>query len=152
MTQSQWHVIGRGLAGWHAKGINVSSSGGDINPGVYWTGAPTRGYLQDAIDGCLIYDASEADETAFTRLILSGPMCNPALEPTAHDRFGYGATAARMAPAMEGAFQALAVAASNPEYSGLDYVGVDRYRALLQTVPGIKIGTVRAGTIEWIAQ
>ena len=27
-----WHVIGRGMAGWHASGVNTSSSGGDLDP------------------------------------------------------------------------------------------------------------------------
>ena len=148
----RYHVVGRGKAGWHAKGINVSSSGGDLENGVYWTGAPTTGYRHQAVDGALIYDAKDADDAAFTRFVISGPMVDPSLDPEGVDRFGAEdrATAARMAPSLDGAFGVLAVMAQSDTFSGLDSVGVNVYRRLLRQVPGIKIGTIRAGgIIEW---
>lgn len=145
-----YHVVGRGMAGWHAKGINVSSSGGDLDNGMYWTGEPTIGYRHKAIDGALVYDAKDADPAAFARLIISGPMVDPALPPDGVSRFADHETAARMAPVLSGAFQTIALAASSPGYSGLDTVGVSVYRELLRAVPGIKIGTIRTGgTIDW---
>jgi hypothetical protein len=152
MTRSRvptWHVIGRGLAGWHASGVNVSSSGGDIRDGEYWTGEPTIKYLSEAIDGALVYDAREADPDAFTRLIVSGPMVNPALDPAEVSAFVDRYAAVRMAPMLGGEYAQLAEAAQAPTYTGLDYVGVAVYRELLRTVPGIKLGTVRAGVVIW---
>lgn len=148
----RYHVIGRGLAGWHAKGINESSSGGDLHPRPWWAGGFTKGYLEQAIDGALVYDASGADERAFTRLIISGPMVDPALPLMGVSKFvaDLRETAGRMAPALTGAFQTLAqTAADDPTYSGLDTVGVGVYRGLLATVPGIRLGTVRDGAIDW---
>lgn len=145
----QWYVIGRGFAGWHARGINVSSSGGDLEPRPWGAGGMTTGYLSEAIDGCLIYDAIDADPAAFTRLVLAGPMVDPKLPADGVDRFANRATAAAMAPALVGAFGTIAALASTPSYGGLDTVGVGVFRALLATVPGIKLGTVIGGVIRW---
>lgn len=41
-----WHVIGRGWNGWHAEGVNVSGTGGDL-----------CGYVAQAFDGATVYDA-----------------------------------------------------------------------------------------------
>ena len=99
----------------------------------------------------MIYDAKDADPDAFTRLILSGPMVNPAMPPMGHDRFNDRYRLGTMAQGLEGAFKALAVETlSNPQYSGLDYVGVGIYRELLRQVPGTKLGTIHeGGRIEW---
>ncbi len=111
----------------------------------------TRGYLQDAAEGCLVYDAEGADREVFSALVISGPMCDPALPPEGVSRFGADLreAATRMAPGLAGAFGTLATLAQSPSYSGLDTVGVDVYRDLLRTVPGIKIGRVVSGQIEW---
>jgi hypothetical protein len=140
----KYYVVGRGLAGWHAKGINVSSSGGDLDNGVYWTGEPTIGYRHEAVDGALIYDAIDADPDAFTRFIISGPMVDPKLPAGGVDR----GTLAAMVPGLE-AFLGLGVAALDPAYSGLDNVAVDVYRELLRAIPGIKLGTITGGVVVW---
>lgn len=149
MAPNEWYVIGRGLAGWHALGLKVSSSGGDLDDRPWWAGGIQAGYLSGAVEGCLVYDAAEADREAFTHLVLSGPMCDPELAPGTVNRFTDQTTAARMAPWLGGAFQQIAAAAQDPEYGGLDYVAVDVYRTLLAKVPGIKLGTVRAGVVVW---
>jgi hypothetical protein len=146
-----YHVIGRGLSGWHGKGINVSSSGGGLEDAPWWAGGVQYGYLGSAVDGCLVYDASgpEVDVDAFCKFIISGPMVDPALAPGAVSRFTDRGTAARMAPGLEGAFGTIAALAASESYGGLDTVGVDVYRGLLRAVPGVKVGTVHAGVIAW---
>jgi hypothetical protein len=145
-----YHVIGRGFNGWHAVGINVRSSGGDLENGTYWTGAPTTGYRFQCVPDALIYDASEAEYSVFARLVISGPMVDPALAPDAGSRFGDRETAARMAPGLSGDLQTVAMMAAAPTYGGLDTVGVNIYRDLLSRVPGIKIGRIDAdGTVIW---
>ena len=57
MANKEWHVIGRGFNGWHAKGVNVSSSGGDIVPRTFWTGERMTPYTEEAVEGALVYDA-----------------------------------------------------------------------------------------------
>jgi len=152
-SKHEWYVIGRGLAGWHASGINVSSTGGDLEPRAWWAGGMTTGYLAEAVDGCLIYDASEADARAFTAFILSGPMVDPKLQPGEIARFTDQAAAARMAPLMSGGFKTLATrAATDRDFHGLDSVSVSVYRGLLAAVPGMKLGTVQGGVIVWDEQ
>jgi hypothetical protein len=133
-------VIGRGKAGWHAAAHNVSSSGGTLD-----------GYLAQAAEGALVYDADGADYDAFSDLVISGPMVDPGLAPGTVRRFTDGETAQAMCGpgGLEGAFKSLAMAAQSPTYSGLDSVACDVYATLLATVPGVKIGYVRAGAVVW---
>ena len=153
---TRWYVIGRGFAGWHAEGINVSSSGGNLMPYTYWTGEQCTGYLAEAAEGCLVYDAEhlekdDAASDAFMHLVISGPMVKPSLQPDETDRFGDSEreTALMMSPALGGAFKTYALAAQYEEFTGLDYVGVGVYEALLRKVPGIKIGHVHNGSVVW---
>lgn len=140
MTRDRYGIIGRGKAGWHAAAHNVSSSGGTL-----------AGYLTEAADGALVYDADAADYDTFSDLVISGPMVDPGLPAGAVRRFSDGETSARMAGpgGLTGAFRTLAVAAQSPAFSGLDYVACDVYETLLRAVPGVKIGHVRAGAVEW---
>jgi len=139
---NEWHrrygIIGRGKAGWHAAAHNVSSSGGTLD-----------GYVAQADEGALVYDGDGADYDTFARLVISGPMVDPGLAPGTVKRFTDTETAARMADGLEGAFKALAELAQDATYGGLDYVAVDVYEGLLRGVPGVKIGHVRAGVVEW---
>jgi len=147
----RWAVIGRGFNGWHATGVDVSSSGGNLDPYTYWTGAPVPGYLAEAVEGALVYDAEKADPKAFIALVMSGPMVNPALPPDGVDRFSKADrdNALRMAPALSGGYQTLAVLAQSDKFTGLDRVGVAVYESLLRTVPGVKIGKVVKGAVRW---
>ena len=156
LTTWRWHVIGRGFAGWHAEGVNVSSSGGQLMPYTYWTGEQCSGYLSEAVEGALVYDVShlERDEVAseaFMHLVISGPIVKPSLPPDGVSRFGKSEreAALMMSPALGGAFKTYALAAQAEGFSGLDYVGVGVYEALLRTVPGIKIGHVHNGEVVW---
>jgi hypothetical protein len=150
-AEKRWHIIGRGFNGWHATGIDVSSSGGQLDPYEYWTGEKVSGYLAEAIEGALVYDASEADSVAFTRHVMSGPMVNPALPPDGVDRFSSAdrAAALRMAPALGGGYQTLAVMAQSEKFTGLDRVGVAVFAGLLRAIPGCKVGKVRKGKVVW---
>ena len=144
-TKDRWmtepySIIGRGKAGWHAAGHNVSSSGGTLD-----------GYLKDARNGALIYDAHDADTDAFTHLVIAGPMVDPDLPPGGVRRFGDQDAAARMCGpgGLTGAFKTIATLAQDASYSGLDYVACDVYETLLRAVPGMKIGHVHNGTVVW---
>lgn len=151
MAKQEWFVIGRGFNGWHAKGVEVSSSGGQLDPYTYWTGAKCEGYLAGAVEGCLVYDAKDADATAFTRFVLSGPMVDPSLPPDGDDKFTDEdrAAAARMLPALGGAFKTLAAWSQSPTYGGMDKVGVGIYEKLLSEIPGVKLGRVVNGKVVW---
>lgn len=153
--QTEYRLIGRGFNGWHASGISrgnkVSSSGGSLLPESWWAGGMTTGYLQQAAEGCLVYDAAQADESAFIRLVLKGPMCDPTLEPFEVNGFSEQdrVIAQSMLPGLEGSYKTLALVAQSRTYSGLDYVGVGIYEELLRKVPGVRIGHVKQGAIEW---
>jgi len=152
---NKWHVVGRGFAGsWHAEEINVSSSGGSLTPYTYWTGEKCTGYLAEAIEGALVYDAEhlERDEVAskaFIHLVISGPIVKPSLPPDEVDSFSASdkKCALEMSPALGGAFKTYALLAQCEGFGGLDCVGVGVYEGLLRRIPGIKIGHVHNGEI-----
>lgn len=151
MIRDNWRIIGRGKAGWHAKnGEHVSSSGGFLDR-LPWMGDTYRTYLDGAAEGCIVYDAEHADDDAFARLIISGPMVEPSLAPDAVDRFSDRYGAASMMPGLSGSFATIAALAQSDHYTGLDYVGIGVYRRLLATVPGMRLGTVRNGAVVWDA-
>lgn len=64
-----WQLISRGKVEWSAKAPNVSSSYGTL-----------ESYLDEAAEGCVVIDASEADYGAFADLVVSGPMPDCRLE------------------------------------------------------------------------
>jgi len=137
---TKWKCIGRGLAGWHASAVDCSSSGGTL-----------EGYVEKAEEGAFVYDADAADEEAFTRHILSGPMLCHLLPPDGDDKFTDSdrKAAARMMPGLGGGFRTLAILSQNKSYSGLDKVGIGIYANLLRKIPGMKIGKVKEGRVEW---
>ena len=145
-----WHVVGRGFNGWHAQGVDVSGSGGNLDPYTY-CGKPVSGYLAEAIEGALVYDAEKADPAAFTRHVMSGPMVSPALPSDGVERFSQAdrAAALRMAPALGGGYQTLAVMAQSEKFTGLDRVGVEVFAALLRQIAGVKVGKVVKGKVCW---
>lgn len=125
-ARTRWAVIGRGWVGWHGESADGSSrgSGGDL---AY--------YLQDAIPGALVYDASEADAAAFSRWVHAGPMIDPSLPPGTVSRFGsYPKNAEPVT--------------SRPR--ALDNVAVDVWERLArQDVPGIRWGRVKGRSVIW---
>jgi hypothetical protein len=140
MYDCKWSIIGRGLNGWHAEGTTdqgnrVSSSGGSLEPYTYWTGEQCPGYLAHAVEGALVYDASQADEDAFARLIISGPMVDPTLPQ------GTVRKLSERFPQIWGRL--------TDDLGGLDYVATDIFRELLAGVPGVKIGRVANGAVAW---
>lgn len=152
-ARKRWKVIGRGFNGWHATGCGVSSSGGDLEPRDWWAGGKTKGYLEEAYAGCLVYDASKADADSFIRLVMNGPIVNPLLKPSAVRRFSELDNLNTMLPGLGGGFKSIAqanIAGANFEgYSSLDYVGVGVFERLLRKVPGVRIGKVRKGKVVW---
>lgn len=135
----KYKVIGRGFCGWHAQNDDTSSSGGTL-----------EGYLEKAEEGTFVYDARDADRRAFTKLIISGPMIDTKLNPDEYEKFNHRESAKNMIPMMEGAFKTYLTAAVEDEtFSGLDCVGVNVYKRLLQKIPGVKVGYVKNGKVEW---
>ena len=126
MSQNQWHLIGRGLNGWHAAGINVTSSGGQLEPYTYWTGQECDGYAREAVDGAFVYDASEADPSIFARVVISGPMLHPELF-SGWRKFG-----------------------QDDFYPhSFDYVGPEIFERIYRMIPGMKFGHVQNGVCVW---
>lgn len=152
-TRTRWDVIGRGFNGWHAAGDGVSSSGGSLDGHTYWTGAKVAGYLAEAKDGALVYDAENAEPSAFIALVVNGPMVQPTLPPEAVSAFDQKGreSLAHMAPGLGGGYKTLALAAQDDKFTGLDSVGVAVYERLLRKVPGVKIGKVSNGAVIWEA-
>ena len=151
----RWHVVGRGLAGWHVCGVDadgnsVSGSGGDLEDRS-WPSGFCAGYVSEAVEGALVYDGEEADDGAFIDFVVSGPMVDPKLSPDGVRRFGETERrpAARMLVGLQGAYAVMAAAAQDERYGGLDSVGVGVYERLLRGVPGVKIGHVRGGKVVW---
>lgn len=153
-TEKKYHVIGRGFSMWHAVGVNVRSSGGDLDPYTYWTGEKCAGYRQTAVEGALVYDAhhlerDSAEAGAFIALVVTGPTVDPALRPNEVKRFSDRDTLAMMAPGLGGGYATLAKLAKDPNYAGLDSVGVAVFEGLLSKIPGIKIGHVHNEQVVW---
>ncbi len=143
MTSGGWHVVGRGFNGWHATKPDTSLSG------AY---GENRGaeLAAEAIEGALVYDAKDADYSAFMALILRGPMLCCRCEPTEVDSFSDHAALAVMLPGLSDGFESIAKTAL-AGYSSLDKVGVDVYRGLLAKIPGVRLGKVTDGKIVWDA-
>jgi len=155
-SSESWKVIGRGFNGWHACGHNTRSSGGELEPGRYPFGGEHGGYLAEAAEGALVYDAQHLEwipesSGAFIELVISGPMVDVDLPSFGERRFGEDLQdiARRLLPGLEGDFRTLASMAATGKYGGLDRVGVGIFEELLRRVPGIKIGHVRSGRVEW---
>lgn len=144
MRDQPWKVIGRGINGWHAKNDTTSLSG------AYGDDDGTR-LARNAVDGALVYDAQDADLSAFSALVTRGPMINTEIPPDMIESFSseLRRAALEMAPALGGGFQAYALAAQDPRCTSLDLVGVGVYEGLLRKVPGVRIGRVMAGAIVW---
>lgn len=144
---AKWAVIGRGQNGWHAATLNggCSSSGGSLEDRTYPGNQVQKGYLSEALEGCVIYDASGADYEAFARHVICGPMLKMGIES---ERFTDHETAARMLPALEGSYGTVVKMALSG-YSSLDYVGWPIFRALLEKIGGVKFGVVHAGQVIW---
>lgn len=147
---TKFRLIGKGLSGWHASGKDnhgnkVSSSTYDTREG------QLNEYVSQAENGALVYDASMADSEEFTDFVCSGPMCDPYLENGKVHSFSKEdrKTALIMAPALSGGFQTYALLAQDEKFSGLDYVAIDIYEALLRKIPGIRLGKVNDGNVIW---
>jgi hypothetical protein len=133
----QYHLIGRGFAGWHAKGIDpsghsFSSSRGSLEDYTYWTGEECYGYLSEACEGCHVYDAQHLEGTSqdkdFASFIIRGPMVDPRLAGGEVSKFLH----------------------DSDEIKSLDFVSPAQYVQLLkERVSGVKIGTVCNGAINW---
>ena len=151
--KTTYHLIGRGFAGWHARGLGddncaVSSSGGNIDPYKYWTGVDCLGYRQEAIDGAIVYDAAHLEDNPtaskeFIHFVFAGPMFDPSLKANQINRFND-----RQTIEVDN-LDALTFGFDGADIRGLDMVGSGVYLALLKRIPGIKLGTVKDKEVIW---
>jgi len=148
----KWTLIKRGKGGWcAANDSGCNSSGGMLEDYTYWTGQPCKGYLSEAVEGCIVYDAEVADDAAFIQLVVSGPMLKMELGDRVQrfsDDPSLVQAAAAMRPGLEGAFGTLVDVALSG-LSSLDYVGWPVYRKLLEQVGGVRFGKVVRGKVVW---
>jgi len=135
-------VITRGKNGWYANGVSsrghkFSSSGGTL-----------EGYLKEAPDGTPVVDAEDADYATFAHFVIGGPILDCALPPQTIKRFQEQETLASMLPGLEGSFHNIGLAAL-AGVSSLDCVSLDIHLGLMRAIPGVKIGKVQDGQVEW---
>ena len=135
-------LIGRGKAGWHAEGFDsqrnrVSSMSYDMrDQGI-------EQYLECASEGAYVYDAKDADESAFTSWVVRGSMPNALLPESTYEK---AFTHERGVYAGERTFEGLRAFG----LKSLDYVSVDVFvDALKSSVPGVCVGRVYNGRVEW---
>jgi hypothetical protein len=136
----EYIAIGRMQAGWHGADLaGGSGSGGRL-----------ESYVQHAIDGAVVYDASAADYRACVSLVFSGPIFKPMLYGVR--RFRDHATARAMLPGLEGCFHTLtkhALAGAHvADYGSFDYVGWAEYRQLLETQLGASVRFGRVAVLS----
>jgi hypothetical protein len=118
-----------------------------------------EGYLAEADDGCIVYDASEANSASFIEWVISGPMLDPALKPGTDNKFTKKdlKALARMAPGLEGGFRtagalAAAGALDGKKYGSGDFVALDIWMVhFKKAVPDVKWGKVIKGQVVWEA-
>ncbi len=143
---TQWKMIGRGMAGWHARGTDdgnqVSSSGGTL-----------QDYLDESQDGVMIYDAEDADMSAFIDWTYKGPMAKVELAPGEVHRW-LEEPAIETSLNAQGEYEQTELARFLQEGSyrlgAFDYVALDIYKELFKLkVPGVRFGKVVNHAIEW---
>lgn len=157
-------IIGRGWNGWHAHGAGFTLTGGTLLPQPWWTGAEiaagftdrrTVGYLENAPDGTLVYDAEDADPESFTRHVIDGPILDCSLGPWSYNKFIPSSLGGRrmiidlLTPDLKGrpTFYSMSLRVLNMEWNAYDYVGVGIFECLLRKVNGIRMGRVRRGEV-----
>lgn len=134
-----YHCIGRGKNGWHASAPNLSSSGGTLD-----------GYLKEAKEGALVFDADGVDYATYCDFVFKGPMLSCDLDPNTIDKFNKEdvEVAKRMLPGLSDGFKTMAMLAISGLRS-LDRVGIGVFEQLLRGIPGMKIGHVHNNQVVW---
>lgn len=151
-----WISIGRGLEGWHADAKGTSLRTYDTTP------EPPQRLLDEAEEGCWVYDAGEADADTFARFVSFGPVCSADLEPGTVDTFTAEDLLLALAlcgpGGLSGGYDSLvylethqAVRPPRPyEYGSLDSVAVDVWvDMLVRHVRGVRVGRVHGGKVTW---
>lgn len=106
-------------------------------------------FLSELIEGGTVIDKWSIPDPVFSRLVISGPMCNAMLADDAVDQCpeipGY-----MLAPGgLEGGFRDLAaIKVSNPKWTGMDYVSVKTFTAMWREA-GARIGKRVGNQIQW---
>lgn len=148
-------IIGRGLQGWHASGEGTSISGYDTTP------EPPARYVEEAVEGCWVYDAHASDAAAFKRFIVFGPMDDPSLAPGETDPLDEDSrerAEALCGPGgLTGGYDTLVKMESRQalcgrpyEYGSLDRVSTDIWiDMLIRHVRGVRVGRIHGGKVFW---
>jgi hypothetical protein len=136
MKNVTYKVIGRGQASWHADAGMVEhgaiSGGGEYTTRESSKGGTLEGYVAQAVDGCFVYDADEADADAFINHVFKDPLVDVDLP----------AGCMRKALSNEHII-------AEPEVLSIDHVALDIFEATLRRVPGMKFGRVVGGKVVW---
>jgi hypothetical protein len=142
-------LIGRGKVGWHTDSTYTATYTNNQPSRCSSSGGTLESYLKEAEDGCLVYDAIDADYPAFAQFVIAGPMVNPCLPPGRVSRFGEHKALLGMLPGLQGEFATIGVMALC-DVCSLDSVSPDVYVQMLrEKVPGVKVGKVVNHQVEW---
>lgn len=124
-----WHCIGRGKGTWYASGINSRSMYASLDA-----------YVEAAFEGALVYDATSVSDVVWAKHIRKAPIVDHTLPPWGVDKIYQEDVAT------------LAMAIDDPQATNLrslDRVGINHHERLLRSVPGIRVGRVVGGQIDW---
>ncbi len=136
-----WSLIGRMQAGWYAHGNGQYSERYDTTS----SGGTAEGYATQAVDGTLVYDASECSFNDCANVSIKGPIVNVSLAPFEVSNLF---EAVKECPVPQAAICLETLA--QHEIRSLSNIGVGIYEAVLRrNLPGARFGTVKDGAIVW---
>lgn len=152
----KWKLIGIGFSGWHAKRKNSSCSS------YYKDLATLESFVKDAEEGAVVYDASNANLSAFVNFVSNGPMLDFDLYGKEYEIFSSDSRTAALSMCgpggLSGGFEKLVYIEAAQEISkkkiggfgGFDMVSLDLYLNLMREyVPGVRFGKVINGNVVW---
>lgn len=112
-----------------------------------------RPYLGECIEGGLVVDKRPAlfhqngrEKDGAGSIAWSAPLVSPTMDPDGISRLGK--VKEPMLSGLEGEFRTLAAATHDPEFTGMDTVGVNVYAGYWRK-HGARIGWRRGDNIEW---
>ena len=153
MNKEKGRLISFGLGGhsieFAPQGDTASSLSGYENPESFVERCRKGDYAEYDLEDAYIIDKREILQENPT-LAYTVPMVSTSIDPGAVDKLSHKTKkqAAFLEPALQGSFGTLARLAQEPEYSGLDYVGLNIYRGIWRAY-GAKTGIFKNGSIVW---
>lgn len=142
------HLVWFGLGG-HVLQLDDGTLSGYETPEMFEAEVKRGSYREYALEGSPVIDKRaplERDPSLSVRM----PLVDPKLPARTVSPFGEDMrrTALEMAPGLDGWFRTLALTSADPDFRGLDSVGVDVYVDLWRKA-GARIGRFEAGEIKW---